>query len=1034
MLHDALRELAQGRISRLDHLTNLDEEDSAIVAAALEMFEAGESSPGGGPCQSIELRQATMSVRGVCEKREREKQEKHGLWRAQQEEKRKAALVSRQEAALGRIKLDQEMQREQVERKCMGAEDAHMRELYRLWERRANDVARRALDREKASELRESESMAWEERDTREIIRFWKQQEEKLLLNKMEFAKAKKARAHQAKQRVDAKDAHRRQLLKEEERTTRRALRLVEAKEAEQERLEKAEQRGQERRERERLRRKQLEKDRFFKKKMREKAHAERAQKWQKMEERHAMEVDEAKRAAREEHERRHIEDLRRKWGQEEEAAEDEEQRAVLRKEMQRLEMEEREMQKRERWKMQGEEKLVHKWIGQERKARRREKAAERRMQERREGLERAYMEEEEVFERKRLDLVEKQRQLLLAKKRMAEKLEKERLCCEELDRQGHEREGMAEEEAFQTELLKAIKEVHEKRERNERAHMQKDEAQVGEVWDMWAKKYKAENEAIAERELRREWLERGKMGKEEKQHRKRESAVKQAIERRTEVLEVELMGYEDAESHTQRLIELEGQRLLPLVWPPDEAAVLRYQKNVDFQQHLLANVKRIAEYLKIQCRTPLPLHLPLKPEDQTKSKTKHQWKIGLKKWKLQKGDGASPLKHRTVEAGSADSIRNGEMARGMQQLASLGKSMNASQDWLALGRSCFALWVETRQKPYINQAVKAYKQALQHFTVASQADNKIEAAKVYELAGELADALALLAHLIERRHEDVDTNWLIFRAAVVLRFQKEYKQSRAYFVYLTEAAVRGWQPAQMLFQLARVYELEGDRQMAKLGYQQVYFVLKQDARAAGGWNRYEQYDAWEQWYADRETWEEMAQHCIEREEHTLAIDFLEQTLQRLEPDAPREALQLQLAISCQRAHDINGCRKAWADLLETTPYDALLADRLMNVEWDKCGVVKDGARGAGAATRELTGIDNSAEESAGPTAAAMGDAMGDWVEVDEGGVTYYWNEKTSETSWTNPVTIQEAPKAPSTHHEWKKVEEEGVEYWWNEK
>jgi hypothetical protein len=1035
MLHDALRELAQGRISRLDHLHNLEEEDATIVAAALEMLEAGEKSPAGGPCQSIELRKSTMAVRSVFEKRERAKQEKHEVWRKQQVEKRKAALVGAQEAALTRIQLDREMQREQGERSAMGQEDADMRELYRLWERRANDVTRRAVSVERAGEQRETESMAWEERDTREILRFRKQQQEKLLLNKQEFAKAEKDRADIQQQQIEAVEAHSRLLLKEEERAERRAGREVEAKKAEEERLEKAELRGKERRERETAKRKGREKDRFFKKKMRERALGVREERWRKMEEEQARELDAAKRAAREEHERKHIEELRQKWNGEKEASEAQEQRVALRAEMQRQEQEEKEMQKRELWKMRGEEDLVHKWIVEERKARRREQAKVRRMIERQEGMERAYMEEEEVYERKRLDLMEKQRQLHLAKKRMAEKMERERLCCEELDREERERGGMAEEELHQRDVLKAIKELHEMAEEKERIQMQKDECQVSEVWDMWAKRYKAENNNIAEKELRREWLERGKMGKEEKLHRKREVGFMLAIQQRTEVLEGELMGYEDAESHKQRLIELEGQRLLPLAWPADEAAIMRCLKNVDFQLHLAANVKQIAQHLKIPCVTPLPLHLPLKPEDQATSKAKHQWKVGLKKWKLQKAD--SPIKHRKVEATSADSIRNGEMAHGIQQLALLGKSVNASQDWLALGRSCFALWLETRQKPYITQAVKAYKQALQHFTVSSQAENKIEAAKVYELAGDLPAALSLLAHLIERRQEDVDINWLIFRAAVILRYQKEYKQSRAYFVYLTEAAVRGWQPAQLLFQLARVYELEGNREMAKLGYQQVYFVLKQDARVAGGWNRYEQYDAWEQWYADRETWEELAQHCIAREEYTLAIDFLQQTLNRLEPDAPREALQMQLAVACQRAHDVDGCRRAWAELLKTSSYETLLADRLMNVEWEKCGVVTHGGvvTNGGTGSTSTPPVDAGAGAGAGAGEAGAATAA-DWVEVDEGGVTYWWNEKTSETSWSNPLkSAEQAPQAATSNQqqEWKKVEEEGVEYWWNE-
>jgi len=563
----------------------------------------------------------------------------------------------------------------------------------------------------------------------------------------------------------------------------------------------------------------------------------------------------------------------------------------------------------------------------------------------------------------------------------MAQRLEGERLRTEEVARESLERDKMIKAE-MQTKRFDELYLAWERaNQADERELMGVEELRQREVWEVWDKELKQEEDALKERELRKEWTERGKMGREEKTQQRQLSTILLILGKRQEAWERELMGEEDKDTTLQRTVELEGYRLMPLVWTPQEAAIQRCMKNVDQQAYLTILVRDATKFLNVPMAFPLPICANVhddEAKEASSENSKHKWKMGMKKVKLGMGGAPAAPSH---DSWSADSAATGETAQEVKALGKAGGDNSAA--WLELARRCVKLFQTTLQRPYLLQAESAYREALKSVAMVHNLDLLVEAAEVYAEAGEFqsrTNALAIFGNMITRHPEyEHMNNKVIFRLATLMKHQDQLPEALKYWIHLHQHGCEGWEPGELLWLVSREYETTGNAEMARLGYQQVHGLTKQDIKDSEDHIRLSEFiDNWREWLNTPNVWEKFADRMVKRGEFMLSIDFYKQAIRRIPHDMQRDDIWMKLATSCQRAYDVHGARGAFAKALELKPYDKMVGERL---KWEFNGAF--GSRW-------------KVEQQQDPRAAQS------WIEV-AGDHVYYYNTITLETRWDRP-------------------------------
>ncbi|OWZ17936.1 hypothetical protein PHMEG_0008057 [Phytophthora megakarya] len=184
------------------------------------------------------------------------------------------------------------------------------------------------------------------------------------------------------------------------------------------------------------------------------------------------------------------------------------------------------------------------------------------------------------------------------------------------------------------------------------------------------------------------------------------------------------------------------------------------------------------------------------------------------------------------------------------------------------LGRCLLKQYQMCCQWEYLNKSLFFYQQASAHIVFLSNPSFLQEIAFALELNADYRHSAEILAGIITCFPRYTRLMEVIFRASIVMFSLKMFRQSREYLLHTMDAAPFGWEPVDIVVLAARIMELEGkpSRQLCAVAYDDAY-------RKSLRGSVQHVYNTWQDWIKAPETWRELGDRYLERQEYVLAKD-----------------------------------------------------------------------------------------------------------------------------------------------------------------
>ncbi|KAK1947790.1 General transcriptional corepressor trfA [Phytophthora citrophthora] len=184
------------------------------------------------------------------------------------------------------------------------------------------------------------------------------------------------------------------------------------------------------------------------------------------------------------------------------------------------------------------------------------------------------------------------------------------------------------------------------------------------------------------------------------------------------------------------------------------------------------------------------------------------------------------------------------------------------------LGRCLLKQFQVCYQWEYLSKSLFFFQQASTHLVFLSNPLFLQEIAFALELSGDYRHAAEILGGVISCFPRYSRLMEVIFRAGIVMISLKMFRQSREYVLHTMDASPFGWESVDIVFLAARIMELEGksSRSLCAVAYEDAY---RKNLRGS----LHHVHATWQEWIKAAETWCELGDRYLERQEFVLAKD-----------------------------------------------------------------------------------------------------------------------------------------------------------------
>eukprot|EP00949_MAST-11_sp_MAST-11-sp1_P000352 g352.t1 len=275
---------------------------------------------------------------------------------------------------------------------------------------------------------------------------------------------------------------------------------------------------------------------------------------------------------------------------------------------------------------------------------------------------------------------------------------------------------------------------------------------------------------------------------------------------------------------------------------------------------------------------------------------------------------------------------------------------------WLALARALHMTWKEnwetiaddddSGKDDRLEDAKQAYDMAFKFVEVMTNPAVHMEVAKLYEDFGSFEQALELYSSIVSSFPQWPGSATALLRAASLFCHPGValYSQAqRCLQSLLTNPPEPYFQEGDIMFMLARVYELQGNSAMVKDAYAEAFRMLNKSLRRGQQMSMRSAKDGLAAWYAKPATWDDHAKKCQSQELHALAADSFGQLIQVASvpgsgySEAAMKQSYIALALSLGRIQLRQQCISVLERVYNVEPYtDHSL--RKMLAKWDPEG------------------------------------------------------------------------------------------------
>lgn len=511
--------------------------------------------------------------------------------------------------------------------------------------------------------------------------------------------------------------------------------------------------------------------------------------------------------------------------------------------------------------------------------------------------------------------------------------------------------------------------------------------------------------------ERRREGIAREAMTKQETQQRVVDAALERIRQRKLERKRRGEMTREDVISSKWNNVERDGVQLERIIWTRLEAAAFR-QVVDQHGQFLRLNVHVLCDFadeLK-GSESPLPLdyhsfydeksaELKNQTDDQAPMdkalSPRSRWKWAFDRVNLSKRAKKLALQGYAL-------LDCGKLDKGCVTLRKAFEMGDRSSRILReLGRAYFKIWLDNPVPSHLYCSYFYYQRASKRLELLCSPAFLVELASVLEGLGKFKKAAELMGRIVTGFQSYVKLNAVIFHAGVILVNMEMYEEATQYILHTLEDPPKPWKSHDILFIVARLYELGGKKKLSIAAYEQSFKSNTFD-------EFFKIYKNWKQWAADPEVWKKMGQRYMSSRLYILAKDAFQQALKRRTETLETDVIWMNLAISQTFLQDRKAASFAIKKWLKSKSYQDRVEESLM--AWD---AEKWNALGLGVPERLLEVESSEEEEVEEPTIdeyQQVEDAMddnstmysNDWQQVTDPttGDVYYWNPHTNETRW----------------------------------
>lgn len=197
------------------------------------------------------------------------------------------------------------------------------------------------------------------------------------------------------------------------------------------------------------------------------------------------------------------------------------------------------------------------------------------------------------------------------------------------------------------------------------------------------------------------------------------------------------------------------------------------------------------------------------------------------------------------------------------------------------LARCNVALYEQSGRRECLDGAMLRFQQAAAHVWLVGNPQFLEELARALELAGKNREAAETLAGIVRGFPRYSRLPEVVFRAGVVLFTLHEFRQSREYLLHVLDDSPFDWQPADILFFVARVLQREGDpaaRRLSALAFEEAF----RKKRDTGELSRSEphhvlgmvsRFSTWQEFVKAPDTWRRAGDRYFSHGEFALAKD-----------------------------------------------------------------------------------------------------------------------------------------------------------------
>lgn len=228
--------------------------------------------------------------------------------------------------------------------------------------------------------------------------------------------------------------------------------------------------------------------------------------------------------------------------------------------------------------------------------------------------------------------------------------------------------------------------------------------------------------------------------------------------------------------------------------------------------------------------------------------------------------------------------------ARYLQKVADMTGNINKHNNtegemFRLLGESYYRLYKETDNYNYLEMCQEVFSTALKFIINAGNAQLLHKVSMVYYEYGVYSGALQIESTIITRFPTYEFLPNIIFEAAIILKYLKQYRKAIDYLQHLSTKIPYKLDEQDYYMALARTLEESNNPKNTRL-YKATFENKIRDE------TRYH-YSRWEEWYADEKTWFYYGKSFMKLRYFTLAMDFFLEALKR--SDKPSDELYFKL-------------------------------------------------------------------------------------------------------------------------------------------